>query len=40
MPIEAGILSKSIESAQKKVEANNFATRRNVLEFDDVLNVL
>lgn len=32
MPIEAGILSKSIESAQKKVEANNFATRRNVLE--------
>ena len=38
MPIEAGILSKSIESAQKKVEANNFATRRNVLEFDDVMN--
>lgn len=38
MPIEAVILSKSIESAQKKVEANNFATRRNVLEFDDVMN--
>ena len=38
MPIEAGILSKPIESAQKKVEANNFATRRNVLEFDDVMN--
>lgn len=38
MPIEAGIFSKSIESAQKKVEANNFATRRNVLEFDDVMN--
>ena len=38
MPIEAKILSNMIESAQKKVEANNFATRRNVLKFDDVMN--
>ena len=38
MPIEAKMLSNMIESAQKKVEANNFATRRNVLKFDDVMN--
>ncbi len=38
MPIEAKMLSNMIESAQKKVEANNFATRRNVLNFDDVMN--
>lgn len=35
---KASVISKSIESARKKVEANNFATRRNVLEFDDVMN--
>ena len=38
MPIEAKMLSNMIESAQQKVEANNFATRRNVLKFDDVMN--
>lgn len=38
MPIQVGILSKQVESAQKKVEGNNFATRRHVLEYDDVMN--
>ena len=38
MPIEAKIFSSSIESAQKKVESNNFAIRRNVLKYDDVMN--
>ncbi|MGI6772984.1 MAG: preprotein translocase subunit SecA [Acutalibacteraceae bacterium] len=38
MPIEAKMFSNAIESAQKKVEANNFAIRRNVLKFDDVMN--
>ncbi|MCM1365200.1 MAG: preprotein translocase subunit SecA [Faecalibacterium sp.] len=38
MPIEVGILSKQVENAQKKVEGNNFAVRRHVLSFDDVMN--
>ncbi len=38
MPIEAGILSGSIESAQKRIESNNFERRRNVLTYDDVMN--
>ncbi len=38
MQIEAGILSKSIESAQKKVEARNFGIRKHVLQYDDVMN--
>ena len=38
VPIEAGILSGSIESAQRRIEANNFERRRNVLTYDDVLN--
>ena len=38
MPIEAKIFSNSIESAQKKVESNNFAVRKNVLQYDDVMN--
>ena len=38
MPIEAKILSNSIESAQMKVEARNFGIRKNVLQFDDVMN--
>jgi preprotein translocase subunit SecA len=38
-PMEAGILSKQIESAQKKVEEQNFVARKNVLKYDDVLNV-
>ncbi len=37
-PIEHGMVSKSIESAQKKIEGLNFDTRKSVLEFDDVLN--
>ena len=38
MPIEAKILTNSIESAQAKVEARNFGIRKNVLQFDDVMN--
>lgn len=38
-PIEAKILSGSIERAQKKVEANNFSIRKHVLEYDDVMNI-
>jgi preprotein translocase subunit SecA len=38
-PMEAGILTKQIESAQKKVEEQNFVTRKNVLKYDDVMNV-
>ena len=38
MPIEAKIFTSSIENAQKKVEGNNFAIRRSVLKFDDVMN--
>ncbi|HEX3095594.1 MAG TPA: preprotein translocase subunit SecA [Patescibacteria group bacterium] len=37
-PVEAKLVSRSIESAQKKIEGLNFDTRKNVLEFDDVLN--
>lgn len=37
-PIEARLVSRSIESAQKKIEGINFDTRKHVLEFDDVLN--
>ena len=37
-PIEAGILTKSIENAQKKVEAHNYESRKHVLEYDDVMN--
>jgi preprotein translocase subunit SecA len=37
-PIEARLVSRSIEQAQKKIEGLNFDTRKNVLEFDDVLN--
>lgn len=38
MPIENAIVSKSIESAQKKVEGNNFDIRKHLVEYDDVLN--
>jgi preprotein translocase subunit SecA len=38
MPIEAGLIGKSIESAQKKVESHNFDTRKHLVEYDDVLN--
>ncbi len=37
-PIEAKILTNTIESSQSKVEARNFGIRKNVLQFDDVMN--
>jgi preprotein translocase subunit SecA len=37
-PMEASILSKQIEGAQKKVEEQNFVARKNVLKYDDVMN--
>ena len=37
-PLEAGILTRSIENAQKQVESRNFASRKHVLEYDDVMN--
>ncbi len=37
-PIDARILSNSIESAQKRIEDNNFKRRKNVLTYDDVMN--
>jgi len=37
-PMESGLLSKQIENAQKKVEEQNFVSRKNVLKYDDVLN--
>ena len=36
--IEANMISKSIERAQKKVEENSFGTRKHLLEYDDVMN--
>lgn len=38
MPLEAGILSKGIESAQKTVEGKHFSVRKYVLQYDDVMN--
>ena len=38
MPIEAKMLSGTIESAQSKIESRNFQIRKNVLQFDDVMN--
>ncbi|MDH5637898.1 MAG: preprotein translocase subunit SecA [Nitrospinota bacterium] len=37
-PIEAGVVSKSIEHAQSKVEGHNFDIRKHLLEYDDVMN--
>lgn len=37
-PVEAKILTRLIESAQRKVEGNNFSIRKNVLKYDDVMN--
>ena len=37
-PLESGMLSRTIEGAQKKKEGMNFATRKNVLQYDDVMN--
>ena len=39
LPIESKIISKSVENAQKKVEGRNFSIRKNVLKYDDVMNV-
>jgi len=38
MPIQAGLVSKAIESAQRQVESMNFSARKYVLEYDDVMN--
>ncbi len=37
-PIEAGLITRVIESAQRKIEGLNFDTRKHVLEYDDVMN--
>jgi preprotein translocase subunit SecA len=36
--IQHSMITKSIERAQKKVEENNFGIRKNLLEYDDVMN--
>ena len=38
VPIEAGIVSRAVETAQKRVEGRNFDIRKNLLEYDDVMN--
>ena len=38
MPIQSKMLSKAVENAQKKVEGRNFTIRKNVLQYDDVMN--
>ncbi|MEO5627892.1 MAG: preprotein translocase subunit SecA [Candidatus Saccharimonadales bacterium] len=38
MPIENRVISRSLESAQKKVEGHNFDIRKNVVQYDDVMN--
>lgn len=38
MPLEMGILSRAVESAQKKIEGKNFSIRKHVLQYDDVMN--
>ncbi len=38
VPLESGMLSRTIEGAQKKKEGMNFAVRKNVLQYDDVMN--
>ncbi len=38
MPIEAKMLSSAVENAQKRVEGRNFSIRKNVLQYDDVMN--
>ena len=39
MPIASKMISNAVESAQKKVEGRNFSIRKNVLQYDDVMNV-
>jgi len=38
MPIENKIITSSIEQAQKKIEGNNFDTRKHIVQYDDVMN--
>ena len=38
MPLEIGFLAKTIEGAQQKIESRNFAIRKSVLDYDDVMN--
>ena len=38
MPIEMGILSRTVENAQKRVEGKHFGMRKHVLQYDDVMN--
>src|SRR5690606_10824617 len=38
-PVEAKIISASVERAQKKVELNHFESRKHVLQYDDVMNI-
>jgi preprotein translocase subunit SecA len=38
MPIDSGMVSKAIESAQRQVESMHFDSRKNILEYDDVMN--
>ena len=38
MPLQMGILSKAVESAQRKVEGKHFGIRKHVLQYDDVMN--
>jgi preprotein translocase subunit SecA len=38
VPIESKLITKRIEAAQKAVEAQNFASRKHILEYDDVMN--
>ena len=38
VPLELGLLTKQIENAQKRIEGNNFNIRKNVLQYDDVMN--
>ncbi len=37
-PLTAGLLTKQIENAQKRIESRNYETRKHVLEYDDVMN--
>jgi preprotein translocase subunit SecA len=37
-PLEAGMLTKQIEAAQKRIEGHNYDIRKNVLQYDDVMN--
>ncbi len=37
-PIQSPLVTKSVENAQKKVESNNFSTRKRLLEYDNVMN--